>query len=148
MTEMRADDLVLVAILPSPRDLEIARVLGWYRIPVRSAPKTMRMDWLAFYQTGAFKQNRWAVRFVAPVLGYELCTRVELLHDEPDHPDAREPYFKVELGPLQRLERAIAAGRWKRFTFLYTTGDRIRRAKTLKDLTLTRPSEQGPLWGT
>jgi hypothetical protein len=25
--------LVLVCLLPSPRDLEIARLLGWYRIP-------------------------------------------------------------------------------------------------------------------
>ena len=27
-------DLVLVAILKDKRDLEIARVLGWYRIPI------------------------------------------------------------------------------------------------------------------
>ncbi len=25
--------LILVAFVPSPRDLEVARVLGWYRIP-------------------------------------------------------------------------------------------------------------------
>ncbi len=31
---MNASDLVLVAILKDKRDLEIARVLGWYRIPV------------------------------------------------------------------------------------------------------------------
>jgi hypothetical protein len=31
-------DIVLVAIMKDPRDLEIARVLGWYRIPVRHAP--------------------------------------------------------------------------------------------------------------
>ena len=31
---MNASDLVLVAILKDKRDLEIARVLGWYRVPV------------------------------------------------------------------------------------------------------------------
>ena len=31
---MNTTDLVLVAILKDKRDLEIARVLGWYRIPV------------------------------------------------------------------------------------------------------------------
>ena len=31
---MNASDLVLVAILKDKRDLEIARLLGWYRIPV------------------------------------------------------------------------------------------------------------------
>ncbi|NJN44676.1 MAG: hypothetical protein HC806_08140 [Anaerolineae bacterium] len=47
--------LLLVAIIPSPRDLEIARVLGWYRIPLRRAPKVVAVDYLAFYQpTGGF----------------------------------------------------------------------------------------------
>ena len=31
-----ASDLVLVAVMPNQRDLEIARVLGWYRIPLKS----------------------------------------------------------------------------------------------------------------
>ncbi|MCH8338962.1 MAG: hypothetical protein IH858_09010, partial [Chloroflexi bacterium] len=29
-----ADELVLVAILNTPRDLELAQTLGWYRIPL------------------------------------------------------------------------------------------------------------------
>lgn len=34
MNSLPADiDLVLVAILPDPKDLELARLLGWYRIP-------------------------------------------------------------------------------------------------------------------
>jgi hypothetical protein len=32
-------DLVLVAFLPQPKDLEIARVLGWYRVPWRSTSR-------------------------------------------------------------------------------------------------------------
>jgi len=58
MTELEADDLVLVALCPSPRDLEIARLLGWYRIPLASAPKTLRVDWLAFFLTSAFDDER------------------------------------------------------------------------------------------
>ena len=46
--------LILVAVLPTPRDLEIARVLGWYRIPFRTAPKVVAVDYLAFYQPGSF----------------------------------------------------------------------------------------------
>ena len=46
--------LVLVAFIPTPRDLEIARVLGWYRIPLRSAPKVIAVDYLAFYQPASF----------------------------------------------------------------------------------------------
>ena len=46
--------LILVAIMPARRDLEIARLLGWYRIPLRSAPKVVNVDYLAFYQASAF----------------------------------------------------------------------------------------------
>ena len=45
---MQPTDLVLVAVLNNKRDLEIARVLGWYRIPLKTAPKTVGVDWLAF----------------------------------------------------------------------------------------------------
>jgi hypothetical protein len=44
-------DLVLVAVLKNKRDLEIARLLGWYRIPLKHSPKTVAVEWLAFYQT-------------------------------------------------------------------------------------------------
>ncbi len=40
-----ASDLVLVAVMPNQRDLEIARVLGWYRIPLKSAPKVISVDY-------------------------------------------------------------------------------------------------------
>ena len=48
------DSLILTAIIPTPRDLEIARVLGWYRIPFKFAPKIVYVDYLAFYQPGIF----------------------------------------------------------------------------------------------
>ncbi len=49
--ELHGEDLVLVAVVPRAQDLEIARVLGWYRVPVRRAPKMLAVDWLALYQT-------------------------------------------------------------------------------------------------
>jgi hypothetical protein len=140
------EDLVLVAVINRPRDLEIARLLGWYRIPLGTAPKTVRVDWLAFYQTAAFGDERWAVRYAAPVRGFELTTRGELLQDEPDDERAREPYYKIQLGPLQTLPRPIPAGRWRRFTFLYTTGRRLLQAAELKDLRVSPSAEHDMLW--
>ena len=49
--------LILVAVMPSPRDLEIARVLGWYRIPFRYAPKIVYVDYIAFYQPSVFGEG-------------------------------------------------------------------------------------------
>ena len=128
-------DLILVAFLPHPRDLEIARVLGWYRIPLATAPKIVAVDWLAFYQPATFGEaHRWRIEWVAPVEGHELTTRAALFRDEPDHPRAHETYYKIQLGALQRLPRPIVAQRWKRLTFLYTTGERLLAARTLHDL--------------
>ncbi len=143
---IQADDLVLVAVVRQPRDLDIARVLGWYRIPVGTAPKTLRVDWLAFYQTAAFGEERWSVRQAAPVRGFELVRRADLLRDEPDHPRADEPYFKVQLGPMESLPHPIRSARWKRFTFVYTTGDRLHSARDLTELTIASATERDRLW--
>lgn len=138
-------DLILVAILPSPRDLEIARLLGWYRVPLRRAPKVVAVDYLAFYQPGSFGDHKWQIEYVAPVRGQELVTRYELLRDEPDHPSASEEYYKIQLGPLSALEHPVRAERWKRITFFYTTGEYLLRAKTINDL-VVHTNERKLLW--
>ncbi len=140
------EDLVLVAIVPRPRDLEIARTLGWYRIPLASAPKIVAVDWLALYQPAAFgPRHRWRIEWIAPVLGHELVHRYELFRDEIDHPRAQEEYFKLQLGPLVRLPWPILAGKWRRVTFFYTTGARLATARTLADLR-TEAAERRLLW--
>ena len=146
MEEIRAHDLILVAIVKTPRDLEIARVLGWYRIPLATAPKTMRVDWLAFYQTASFGNRRWQVEWFARVRGYELLRRADLLREESEHPRANDPYFKVQLGPLQRLDQPVPSARWRRFTFLYTTGERLLRARDMRDLRAPASNERDILW--
>jgi hypothetical protein len=135
----------LVGVINNPRDLEIARLLGWYRIPLRTAPKIVAVDYLAFYQTGAFGDEKWRIQYVAPVRGHELTTRGDLLKTEPDHPRAREEYFKIQIGPLERLPQAILADTWRRITFLYTTGEYLIRAVTVNDL-IVQSDERQLLW--
>src|SRR5512141_2668347 len=96
--------LILVSLLPTPRDLEIARLLGWYRIPLRTAPKVIAVDYLAFYQPSAFGERGGQIEFIAEVRGHELTTRGELLKDEAEHPRANEEYFKIQIGGLERLK--------------------------------------------
>ena len=138
-------DLILVCVLPDPRDLEIARLLGWYRIPLRTAPKVVAVDALAFYQPGTFGESGGRIESIAPVRGHELTTRGELLRDEPDHPRAGEEYYKIQLGPLEKLPRPITAEKWRRVTFLYTTGEYLLRARTLNDL-VVQSDERQTLW--
>jgi hypothetical protein len=137
--------LILVVVMNSPRDLEIARLLGWYRIPLRTAPKVVAVDYLAFYQTGAFGDEKWRIQYIAPVRGHELTTRAELLSDEPDHPHAHEEYYKIQLGQLERLHRPILADKWRRITFLYTIGEYLLNAVTINDLIL-HDEERQVLW--
>src|SRR4030065_2070208 len=134
--------LVLVGVVNNPRDLEIARLLGWYRIPLRTAPKVVAVDYLAFYQTGAFGDEKWRIQYIAPVRGHELTTRAELLKTELEHPRAREEYYKVQLGPLERLPQPILAEAWRRITFLYTTGEYLLRATTLNELVVQTDERQ------
>jgi len=131
---LQPTSLILVCLLPTPRDLEIARLLGWYRIPLRTAPKVVAVDYLAFYQPSAFGGRGGKIEFVAEVRGHELTTRGELLKDEADHPRAREEYYKIQIGGLEKLKEPVVADKWKRITFLYTTGEYLLNAKTLNDL--------------
>jgi hypothetical protein len=134
--------LVLVCLLPTPRDLEIARLLGWYRIPLRTAPKVVAVDYLAFYQPASFGERGGTIEFIAEVRGHELTTRGELLKDEADHPRAREEYYKIQIGGLERLKEPVTADKWKRITFLYTTGEYLLQAKTLNDLVVDGDERQ------
>ena len=137
--------LLLVCLLPTPRDLEIARLLGWYRIPLRSAPKVVAVDYLAFYQPLAFGQRGGRIEYIAEVRGHELTTRGELLKDEADHPRAREEYYKIQIGGLEKLKEPVVSEKWKRITFLYTTGEYLLKAKTLNDLVVDG-DERDILW--
>lgn len=126
----------LVAVVNNITDLQRAASQGWYRIPQRKAPRRIGADYLAFYQTGAFQAQEEAqtVTYYAPTKRYQLLTRGELVPDEPDHPRAEEYYFRIEIGPLQRLERPIPAGKFRRVTFIHTTFDHLLTAESVSGL--------------
>lgn len=131
---MHPDDRVLVAVMNRPQDLKIARDQGWYRLPEGKAGRGAFFEYVAFYFTAAFGERKWAIHHYARILGHELVTRRELLPDEPDHPRAGEPYYRLQLGPLLQREPPIASLRWRRITFIYTTWDRFQAAEEINDL--------------
>ena len=131
---MHPEDRVLVAVMNRPKDFEVARDEGWYRIPQARAPRGMFFEYVAFYFTGAFGEEKWAVHYYARSLGHELVTRQTLLPDEPDHARAGDLYYKLQLGPLQRREPPIVSQRWRRIAFIHTTWDRFEAAQEINDL--------------
>ena len=140
-------DLVLIAILNNRRDFEVIRLLGWYRIPLRYAPKIVDVDAIAFYQTAKFKEEKWSIRYSANVRGVELVKRTDLFQGEENHPRAREEYYKLQLGALEVLPRPVSSRTWKRLTFFYTTGERLMNAAEIGDLALTG-TDREMLWRT
>ncbi len=131
---MHPEDRVLVAVMSRPHDFEMARDEGWYRVPEKQATPGVFFEYVAFYFTAAFGEQRWAVHYYARLLGHELVTRRDLLPGEPDHPRAEEPYYKLQLGPLQKREPPIVSQRWRRITFIHTTWDRFQAAEEINDL--------------
>jgi len=127
---------VLVVVLNNAADFARARDEGWYRIPQRRAPRRIGADFLAFYQTGAFRGQPEAqtISFVAATRRYRLMQRRELLPDEVTHPRADEYYYRIDIGPLQRLERPVPATNFRRITFIHTTMARLLTATDVKDL--------------
>ena len=141
-------DLILIAVMPKPKDLEIARLLGWYRIPLKNAPKVISVDYLAFYQPSSFgESHRWKIEYIAQMQGHELTTRNALFKEESNHPRANEEYFKIQLGNLTKLPSPISADHWRRITFLYTTGGLLMRAKTIRDMVVDG-EEREILWNS
>ncbi|HWQ14823.1 MAG TPA: hypothetical protein VNL77_18635 [Roseiflexaceae bacterium] len=141
---------VLVCVVTRPADLELARTQGWYRVPVRRAPRGLAAEHLAFYQTAAFGAERWAVRYLAAVRRVTLATRRELLPHEFAHPRADERYFRFDIGPLRPLPLPLPARRLRRVTFIPTTLGQLLRAHDVAEL--WRPPEDGAaladaVWG-
>lgn len=131
---MFPEDRVLVAYVPQPADFEIIQAQNWYRIPQQQAPKGLHAEYFAFYFGRRFGPEKWAIHYFAPQLGHELTTRLALFPDQPDHPRAQEMYYKVQLGPLQKLAQPIVSLRWRRVTFIHTTWDRFMDASEINDL--------------
>ena len=131
---MYPEDRVLVAYVPNLSDFEIIRNENWYRIPQRYAPKGLYAEYFAFYFGRDFGEQKWAIHYFAEQRGNELVHRLDLFPDQSDHPRANDLYYKVSLGPLQRLQHPIVSLRWRRITFMHTTWDRFQDAIEINDL--------------
>lgn len=130
---------VLVAIMNNRRDLEIARTERWYRIPVQNAdrliPGLRQMRYLAFYQTKIFKKEAFAVNYSAEIVTISTARRRDLLPDEAGNKNADALYYKLEISPLQCLDRPpIPSKRLRRVTFITTTLEKFRNAQEINDL--------------
>lgn len=114
---------------------------GWYRVPLKHAPRPVAASFLAFYQSRAFGADAFRIRYYAAVRRYRIMTRREILPEEPDHPRAAERYYRIELDSLQELEHPVHSRRLRRITFIPTTLRRLQEADEINDLWLGDDAE-------
>jgi very-short-patch-repair endonuclease len=140
---------VLVAILNNRADMAIAQEQHWYRIPVSSVEKFLKRrwppEWLAFYQTSVFGNEKYTVNFCAKVLDITICDRCQLFPLEPPNAKSHKRYCKLILSPLQKLPQPIVSHRQRRITFIPTTLHKLTTAAEINDLYDDSPLED-QLW--
>jgi very-short-patch-repair endonuclease len=136
---------VLVAIMNDPADFAIAQERQWYRIPVNSAPKRWPPQWLAFYQTKIFSEEKYSIKHFASVRKIQTATRQELFPDEPQNEKSSRTYYQLMLEPLQTLSTPIISQRWRRIVFIPTTWEKFIQATEINDLYDESPLEDR-LW--
>ncbi|TAE24731.1 MAG: DUF559 domain-containing protein [Candidatus Kapaibacterium sp.] len=138
----------LIGMIREKKDMLIAQKQGWYRIPVKSAPKIVRsnsMTTLAFYQTKAFGEDKYTVRYWGEVQNIQEKKRIEILPEEPAHPKAKEVYHVIQLTAVQELQQPIVSPIPRRNPFIETTRERLFAAREFNELFCGSPIEER-LW--
>ncbi len=134
----------LVAVVPSRRDWDLVRALGWYRLPVRKAPAMVKdgsITHIAFYFPSVFGEEKQSIRWYAPVEGITVKKRVELIPLEPTHRNADEEYYVLACPGLRQLPNPIYSRKPRRLLFVPTTLPKLLTAPEINFLFNDSPLE-------
>lgn len=136
---------VLIAILKDKSDFAILQEQGWYRIPVKNAPRRWPPRWLAFYQPKAFGNDAYRIRYYGKVAGIQIVKRSELFPGELPSAKSDQEYYRIRLKSLQERDKPIISTRPRRLVFIPTTYNKFTNAEWLNDLFDDSPIEDR-LW--
>jgi very-short-patch-repair endonuclease len=136
---------VLIAILKDKLDFAILQEQGWYRIPVRHAPRRWPPRWLAFYQPKAFGDDAYRVRYYGEVADIQVARRSELFPDEFPSAKSDQKYYRISLKRLEERHAPIISTRPRRLVFIPTTWRKFSNAEWINDLFDDSPLEDR-LW--
>lgn len=136
---------VLVAIVNEWDDLNRVLAGGWYRVPVKTAPRDWPPAWLAFYQTKEFGDEAYQVKYYGEVANIEVVPRHDLLPNEPANPKSDDLYYCVRLKEVKDLKPPIYSARPRRLVFVPTTWQKFSTARAINDLFADSPMEDR-LW--
>ena len=125
---------MLVGVVPSVRDMDIARERGWYRIPVGMVRDWRSPGHLAFYHGRGFGSEAGKIQHYAPIWAADLVKRIDLFPDEENHPRAFDDYIRVHLGEVKSRPRPIISRRPRRVVIMPTTLERFMNSNEINEL--------------
>ncbi|MBN2471386.1 MAG: hypothetical protein JXN59_11725 [Anaerolineae bacterium] len=131
---MYPEDRVLVGVINRKIDFDHVKNDHWYRIPCKQLDHGVHAEYLAFYQSRSFGADNGRIRYFARRTGHELVRRVDLLPEEPNHPRAKQAYYKLQLGELREKLPPVVNPTRRPVVFVYTTWDRFVAATEIADL--------------
>lgn len=136
---MHQHDRVLIVLLTKPDEWDIARNRHWYRLPLKHGPRDIAAQWIAFYQPGAFGQERWGIHFYARIREVHVVRRIDLFPHEPGHPRAEQHYHVISFDPPMKLAKPLLSDHGRRFVWTDTTWWRFTSAASLDELFSPEP---------
>ncbi|MFZ4739683.1 MAG: endonuclease domain-containing protein [Bacteroidales bacterium] len=134
---MKDINTVLIAIMNSKIDFEIAKTHNWYRIPVTSAPKIVKdgkIQIIAFYLTQKFNDEKYTINHYGIVNNVSIKKRKEFFPFETPNIKSEKYYFKIDFQPLIKLEHPIISLRGRRILFIPTTKEKFFNSKEINNL--------------
>lgn len=135
----------LIAILKEMSDLTILKNEGWYRIPVKSAPKRWPPEWMAFYQPKLFGDDAYQIKYYGNVKDIRRVKRFDLFPNEISSIKAEQEYFQIFFDELLERPTPIISVRPRRIVFIPTTRVKFDDASIINDLFDDSPLED-KLW--
>lgn len=138
---MAAQGEVLIAIVKSKADWQIAQTQHWYRIPAAQVEKLQQRgqwlppQWLGFYQTKKLTPAQpFVIQCIAQVIQIERMQRFQLLPMEAPNAKSEHWYYKLDLGEFWQLIPGIPSQRLRRVTFIPTTWLKLTMATEISGL--------------
>jgi len=131
---MQPHEHVLIALVRSLEDWNIARNKNWFRIPVHNGPSEITAEWIAFYFSARFGDEKWGIHYYARIRNAYVVRRIDLFPDEPRHPRAQDPYHVISFDPPAQLARPLVSDRGRRLIWSRTTWWRFTTATTLDEV--------------
>jgi very-short-patch-repair endonuclease len=135
---LRRSDRLLIAIVKTPGDLRIFEEEGWYRIPVGVGVTKDEDNWppgwvAAFEGVQASGGTQQVLRY-AEVRDIEIRSREELMPELPSGSKRGRMYYRLALGPIQRLPIPLIPQRARRAPFIQTSIAKLVTAASFNDV--------------